>query len=58
MEDNRFMLTYSDDGSEVYEWFQTENELLDFVKSAKKKWNTFKVIDAIEIIQCRNIELK
>jgi len=57
MEDKRFMLTYSDDGSEVYQWFDTENELIDFVKQAKKKWKKFKVVDAIEIIQSRNIEL-
>ena len=57
MEDKRFMLTYSDDGSEVYAWFDTENELIEFVKQAKKSWKKFKVEDAIEIIQCRNIEL-
>lgn len=59
--DNNFLLTFDydrlSDGDDViipsYEWFETEEELLDFVRE-----NNISVNEAYEIKDCRNIEIE
>ena len=56
--DNNFLLTYAIDGDVSYDWFQDEEELEIFVEEMRiKHIDKFKIFEAIEIIECRNIEL-
>jgi hypothetical protein len=55
--DNNFLLTYEDTRKDVvfqtFQWFETEEELRDYVK----EWNT-KVIEAVEIKDCKQLKFK
>ena len=60
--DNNFLLTYKIEQCDnrihhCFEWFETQNELIDFVGDKKIKDKSFEVIDSIKINDCENIEL-
>lgn len=53
--DRRFVLFYKECGRYEYDWFETENEIKDFV--AFYKPDDIHVIHAIEVLDSREIDL-
>lgn len=51
-----FLLTYIDRLDCTFEWFETEEDMFDFIK--ENKLESEQLIDAIEIFQCRDIKLE
>ena len=63
MDNQNYLLTYQclDDDRKIrakYAWFDTEKELLEFIEESKFNIFQFKVIDSIEIIDSRDINIK
>lgn len=64
--DNNFLITYDCWATEStgsgfidsrYAWFESEEELYEFVDEMKNKDSHFKVNEAIEIRDCKQIEI-
>lgn len=54
MEQN-FLLTYTIDSIHNYNWFETEEEMNEFIGESKDNIEGFDIIEAIEILDCRKI---
>ena len=55
--DNNYLLTFESKNEFNYIFFETEEELKEFVNSMKEEDGTFLVYEALEIIVAREIEL-
>ena len=51
----RFVLFYEECGRYEYDWFETEDEMRDFI--ALYKSNDIQIVEAIEILSSREIDL-
>jgi predicted CopG family antitoxin len=50
---------YEEDGRllKTYEWFDSPEELKEFVEESKQTLRSFKVLDSIKINDCEEVEL-
>jgi hypothetical protein len=59
--DNKFLLTFLYENiegmySSDFNWYATEEEMIEDIEFKKDTYNKFKIIDAIEIIGAREVE--